>query len=185
MWVCHLTLSLTLLSSLRYFQSMRNAGTTFTAKKPLKRCPAMATKSLKMETQAGRLHSDHTQTQLTSGKFWRVRKANVQNLWGPGELMKFLSQNSTWRRCRATSATSNDTPSPKMLKMSGIPHQNSQARISPVGYHNAFAVSANITDKNHRWQMVSKEVSHLSHSSLGTVTKLILFTWGIRYNPQK
>lgn len=31
--VCHLTLSLTLLSSLRYFKSMWKAGTTFTAKK--------------------------------------------------------------------------------------------------------------------------------------------------------
>lgn len=120
--------------------------------KTLKCCPAMATRSLKMETQAGRLHSDHTQPQLTFRKFWSVKKANVQNLWGPGELVQ-LKAEFNLKKIAERGKYSRSLPLVihlpwKCWKCLGFHNKNVKPESVLVCYHNAFAVTASITEKS-------------------------------------
>lgn len=67
----------------------------------------MATRSLKMETQAGRLHSDHTQPQLMFRKFRSVKKS------------KCVKPVRSWRAAAAPKAEFNQKT---MLNKVNIPH---------------------------------------------------------------
>lgn len=166
---------------------MWNAGTTFTeGKKTLKCCPVMATWSLKMETQAGRLHSDHTQPQLMFRTFWGVRKANVQNLWGPGELMKLLGQDSI----QPEDDVKQDKYSTSLPLMIHLPPKCWKC----LRFHNKIlkpeAESVLLVTTMHLQWVPTSETKIITgkwyqKKLLTPLAKSSLFTRGIRYNPQK